>query len=234
MIHRKMRSWNLKPLFWTYIASSSSETQIRQGTRVSRVGYVSDTDTARIRIHGVSAYPRLNGPETEKWIRILANLPSIRPGPNFRLPRASASHAQPYTRPLPPTRSLPHTDAAAASSRLGDFPQRPCPPAAAPPRHGPRPSVPQRRRSCRVRPRWGRIRPSPAPAELEGEGEEPPCRRDPALPCTGRAWGRERGGGGAALPPAVGVMERRVRKRGTGGEAAVERSWERDWIRNES
>ena len=85
MIHRKMRSWNLKPLFWTYIASSSSETRIRQGTRVSRVGYVSDTDTARIRIHGVSAYPRLNGPETEKWIRILANLPSIRPGPNFSM-----------------------------------------------------------------------------------------------------------------------------------------------------
>ena len=50
----------------------NSETRIRQCRRVSRVGYVSDTDTARIRIRGVSAYPRLNGPKTEEWIRILA------------------------------------------------------------------------------------------------------------------------------------------------------------------
>ena len=177
MIHRKMRSWNLKPLFWTYIASSSSETRIRQGTRVSRVGYVSDTDTARIRIHGVSAYPRLNGPETEKWIRILANLPSIRPGPNFRLPRASASHEQPYTRPLPPTRSLPHTDVAAASSRLGNFPAAPVSTGrrAAPPRAPP-------------------LRAAATP-QLPGP---PALGPDPALPCTGRARGRGRA---AALPP---------------------------------
>ena len=30
------------------------------------------SDTAWIRIRGVSAYPRLNGPKTEEWIRILA------------------------------------------------------------------------------------------------------------------------------------------------------------------
>ena len=57
-------------MFWSTV--TGSETRIRQCRRVSRVGYVSDTDTARIRIRGVSAYPRLNGPKTEEWIRILA------------------------------------------------------------------------------------------------------------------------------------------------------------------
>ena len=57
----------------------------------------------------MSAYPRLNGPKTEEWIRILA---IHRYGP-------AQTHA---VRRQCSTRSPPHAAAAAAASRLGDFP----------------------------------------------------------------------------------------------------------------
>ena len=120
----------------TFISQAVSETRIRQGRRVSRVGDISDTDTRRIRIRDVSAYPNLNGPETKEGIRILA-IDTARPNllrcptPDPSLPRAVRLT---QTQPPPPCdwARLPHAVPVStarrrrrpASALAGDEPPR--------------------------------------------------------------------------------------------------------------
>jgi len=99
----------------------SSETRIRQGRRVSRVGDISDTDTRRIRIRDVSAYPNLNGPETKEGIRILA-----KPGPTFcvALLPTPPSHAQSASRRHSRCRLATGRDFPTQRPSTGDEPPR--------------------------------------------------------------------------------------------------------------
>jgi len=105
----------------TFISQAVSETRIRQGRRVSRVGDISDTDTRRIRIRDVSAYPNLNGPETKEGIRILA-----KPGPTFcvALLPTPPSHAQSASRRHSRCRLATGRDFPTQRPSTGDEPPR--------------------------------------------------------------------------------------------------------------
>jgi len=85
------------------------------------VSETSDTDTRRIRIRDVSAYPNLNGPETKEGIRILA-----KPGPTFcvALLPTPPSHAQSASRRHSRCRLATGRDFPTQRPSTGDEPPR--------------------------------------------------------------------------------------------------------------
>jgi hypothetical protein len=96
--------------------SATSEARTRQGRGVSRIGYVSDTDTPGIRPGYVStAYPRI--PSYLGWKLTIGNVSaeSIRPSRPNNLPRRPPVRL-PYSR-LPTPRSRPRAAASASASR---------------------------------------------------------------------------------------------------------------------
>ena len=104
----------------------SSETRIRQGRCVSRIGYISDTDTPGIRPGYVSAAcPRIPAYLGWKLRKGNVSAQSIRPSPTYHCPilclcpTPDPSHAQSASRSRLrlPTGQLPHAAPVSAARR---------------------------------------------------------------------------------------------------------------------